>query len=170
MAAAANEFDYIIVGGGSAGCVLANRLSADPHCKVLLVEAGGPDRNILYHLPAGFAKMTKGIGSWGWSTVPQKHMNNRVLWYTQAKVIGGGSSINAQIYTRGNARDFDNWAQMGCKGWSYEDILPLFPQVRGQRHLQQRDPWQGRAAGRVKTRSPSPHRCRLSFRPPPTWA
>ena len=120
------EYDYIIVGGGSAGCVLANRLSADPHCKVLLVEAGGADRNILFHLPAGFAKMTKGIASWGYSTVPQKHMNNRVLWYTQAKVIGGGSSINAQIYTRGNSLDYDTWAQMGCKGWSYEDILPYF--------------------------------------------
>jgi choline dehydrogenase len=120
------EFDYIIVGGGSAGCVLANRLSTDPDCKVLLVEAGGADRNILYHLPAGFAKMTKGIGSWGWSTVPQKHMNNRVIWYTQAKVIGGGSSINAQIYTRGNSLDYDTWAQMGCKGWAYEDVLPYF--------------------------------------------
>jgi choline dehydrogenase len=120
------EYDFIIVGGGSAGCVLANRLSTDPDCKVLLVEAGGADRNILYHLPAGFAKMTKGIGSWGYSTVPQKHMNNRVLWYTQAKVIGGGSSINAQIYTRGNSLDYDTWAQMGCKGWSYEDILPYF--------------------------------------------
>jgi choline dehydrogenase len=120
------EYDFIIVGGGSAGCVLANRLSADPDCKVLLVEAGGADRNILYHLPAGFAKMTKGIGSWGYSTVPQKHMNNRVLWYTQAKVIGGGSSINAQIYTRGNSLDYDTWAQMGCKGWSYDEVLPYF--------------------------------------------
>jgi choline dehydrogenase len=126
MAKAAETFDYIIVGGGSAGCVLANRLSADPNCKVLLVEAGGADRNMLYHIPAGFAKMTKGIGSWGYSTVPQKHMNNRVLWYTQAKVIGGGSSINAQIYTRGNARDFDMWAQMGNRGWAYADILPYF--------------------------------------------
>ena len=106
--------------------MLANRLSANPACKVLLVEAGGPDRSILYHWPAGFAKMTKGIGSWGWSTVPQKHMQDRVLWYTQAKVIGGGSSINAQIYTRGNALDFDTWAQMGCKGWAYDDVLPYF--------------------------------------------
>ena len=126
MSAEKNTFDYIIVGGGSAGCVLANRLSADPQCKVLLVEAGGADNNILYHWPAGFAKMTKGIGSWGWSTVPQKHLQNRVVWFTQAKVIGGGSSINAQIYTRGNALDFDTWAQMGCKGWSYDDVLPYF--------------------------------------------
>src|SRR4051812_32975822 len=78
-------------------------------------------------MPAGFAKMTKGIASWGWSTVPQKHLNGRVLWYTQAKVIGGGSSINAQLYTRGNAADYDAWAyDEGCAGWSYADLLPYF--------------------------------------------
>jgi choline dehydrogenase len=119
-------YDYIIVGGGSAGCVLAARLSEQPEVKVLLLEAGGNDSNILFHIPAGFAKMTKGIGSWGWSTVPQKHMQNRVLWYTQAKVIGGGSSINAQLYNRGNALDFDEWRQLGCEGWSYENVLPYF--------------------------------------------
>ena len=103
-------YDYIIVGGGSAGCVLANRLSADPSIKVLLLEAGGSDWNPLFKMPAGFAKMTKGVASWGWNTVPQKHLNRRVIWYTQAKVIGGGSSINAQLYTRGNAKDYDAWA------------------------------------------------------------
>jgi choline dehydrogenase len=123
---AAKAFDYIIAGGGSAGCVLAARLSEDPAVSVLLVEAGGNDRNILFHWPAGFAKMTKGIASWGWSTVPQKHMKDRVFWYTQAKVIGGGSSINAQIYTRGNALDYDGWAQAGCTGWSYREVLPYF--------------------------------------------
>jgi choline dehydrogenase-like flavoprotein len=120
------EHDYIIVGGGSAGCVLAARLSADPGVRVLLLEAGGRDRHPFYHLPAGFAKMTKGIGSWGWETVPQRHLGGRSLRFTQARVIGGGSSINAQIYTRGAAQDYDDWAQMGCTGWGYEDVLPYF--------------------------------------------
>ena len=120
------DFDYIIVGGGSAGCVLAARLSENPDIKILLLEAGGSDRNFLFHWPAGFAKMTKGIASWGWSTTPQKHLNGRVLRFTQAKVIGGGSTINAQLYNRGNRLDFDEWRQKGCEGWSYEDVLPYF--------------------------------------------
>ncbi len=121
------HYDYIITGAGPAGCVLANRLSEDADVKVLLLEAGGSDRNPLFHMPAGFAKMTKGVASWGWETVPQKHMKGRVLRYTQAKVIGGGSTINAQLYTRGNAADYDLWAEEdGCKGWSYCEVLPYF--------------------------------------------
>ena len=124
---AESEYDYIITGGGTAGCVLAHRLSADPSVNVLLLEAGGSDRHPFFHMPAGFAKMTKGIGSWGWSTVPQKHLKNRVLRYTQAKVIGGGSSINAQIYTRGAPADYDEWARDGgAVGWSYREVLPYF--------------------------------------------
>ncbi|MCA0031548.1 GMC family oxidoreductase [Mesorhizobium sp. B263B2A] len=128
--------DYIIVGAGPAGCVLANRLSEDPANSVLLLEAGGKDWHPYIHMPAGFAKMTKGIASWGWSTVPQKHMKDRVFWYTQAKVIGGGSSINAQIYTRGNARDYDAWEKEGgLAGWGYRDVLPYFKRAENNQRF-----------------------------------
>ena len=129
-------YDYIITGGGSAGCVIANRLSEDAEVKVLLLEAGGEDKGLLFQIPAGFAKMTKGVASWGWSTVPQKHMQDRVLWYTQAKVLGGGSSINAQIYTRGNAMDYDAWEKdHGCHGWSYRTMLPYFRKAEGNQRF-----------------------------------
>jgi len=121
------SYDYIITGAGPAGCVLANRLSEDPGVRVLLLEAGGGDWHPLFHMPAGFAKMTKGIASWGWQTVPQQHLKGRVLRYTQAKVIGGASTINAQIYVRGHAADYDEWAsEENCSGWSYREVLPYF--------------------------------------------
>ncbi|MSU90363.1 alanine-phosphoribitol ligase [Rhodobacteraceae bacterium 2CG4] len=134
-------YDFIIIGGGSAGSVVAARLSEDPAVRVLLLEAGPTDRHLFYHLPAGFAKMTKGIGSWGWETVPQRHMKDKVFRYTQAKVLGGGSAINAQIYTRGNAQDYDDWRQMGCAGWGYDDVLPYF------RKAEDNDTYQNRFHG-----------------------
>jgi choline dehydrogenase-like flavoprotein len=129
-------YDFIITGGGSAGCAIAARLTEDPDVKVLLLEAGGSDKGLLFKIPAGFAKMTKGVASWGWSTVPQKHMNGRVLWYTQAKVIGGGSSINAQIYTRGNADDYDAWERdHDCHGWNHRTLLPYFRRAEGNQRF-----------------------------------
>ena len=136
------NYDYVIVGGGSAGSVLAARLSEDAGTRVLLLEAGPRDWHPFYHIPAGFAKMTKGIGSWGWHTVPQRHMNDMVIRYTQACVLGGGSTINAQIYTRGNALDYDEWRQAGCTGWSYEDVLPYF------RKAEDNDSWDNRYHGK----------------------
>jgi choline dehydrogenase-like flavoprotein len=129
-------YDFIITGGGSAGCALAARLSEDPDVKVLLLEAGGSDKGMLFQIPAGFAKMTKGVASWGWSTVPQRHMKERVLWYTQAKVLGGGSAINAQIYTRGNPADYDAWEKdWGCHGWNFRTVIPYFRRAEGNQRF-----------------------------------
>lgn len=136
------EWDYVIVGGGSAGSVLAARLSEDPGTRVLLLEAGPRDWHPFYTIPAGFAKMTKGIGSWGWHTVPQKHMRDMQIRFTQAKVLGGGSTVNAQIYTRGHPLDYDEWRQAGCTGWGYEDILPYY------RKAEDNDTWDNRWHGK----------------------
>ncbi|NRB02983.1 MAG: GMC family oxidoreductase N-terminal domain-containing protein [Rhodobacteraceae bacterium] len=125
-------FDYVIVGGGSAGCVLANRLSEDSAVRVLLLEAGGKDNHPLIHMPVGFAKMTTGPHTWGFNTAPQKHANNREIPYAQARVIGGGSSINAEVFTRGHASDYDRWAEEeGCEGWAFKDIQKYFLKSEG---------------------------------------
>ena len=125
-------YDYVIVGGGSAGCVLANRLSEDAEARVLLLEAGGKDNHPLIHMPVGFAKMTTGPHTWGFATAPQKHANNREIPYAQARVIGGGSSINAEVFTRGHPSDFDRWAEEeGCTGWGFKDIQQYFLRSEG---------------------------------------
>lgn len=119
-------WDYIIVGAGSAGCVLANRLSEDPAVKVLLLEAGSRDWNPMIHIPGGIGKLFGPGVNWRFGTVPQKYLDNREIWYPQGKTLGGSSSINAMIYIRCQKEDYDNWAQLGNAGWGYEDVLPYF--------------------------------------------
>jgi choline dehydrogenase len=119
--------DYVIVGAGSAGCVLANRLSADPAVSVTLIEAGSVDRSPLLHVPAGMLTLAmRGLYQWPYQTTPQTHMDGRVLYSPRGKVLGGSSSINGMTYSRGRAEDYDGWAEAGNPGWSYAEVLPYF--------------------------------------------
>ena len=131
-------WDYIIIGGGSAGCVLANRLSEDPEVKVLLLEAGSRDWNPFIHIPGGLGKLFGPGVNWRFHTVPQKNMNNREVWYPQGKTLGGSSSINAMIYIRCQRQDYDNWAALGNKGWSYDEVLPYFMKSEDNSRLEDR--------------------------------
>lgn len=125
-------YDYIIVGAGSAGCVLANRLSEDPGVKVLLLEAGGPDDKQPIHIPVIFSQLFKTDADWAYFTEPQAHLNGRRLYWPRGKVLGGSSSINAMIYIRGHHTTFDVWATAGNTGWSYADVLPYFKKSQNQ--------------------------------------
>lgn len=125
-------YDFIIVGAGSAGCVLANRLSADPSVRVLLLEAGPPDRKLEIHIPAAWIRTLKTEVDWNYATEPQTHLHNRRLYWPRGKTLGGSSAINAMIYMRGNRYDYDHWAALGNQGWGYDDVLPYFKKMENQ--------------------------------------
>lgn len=122
-----DTFDYLIVGGGSAGCVLAARLSEDPQVRVALLEAGPADRNVLIHCPLGIAGLAlTGMANWQFETVAQAGLNGRKGYQPRGRVLGGSSSLNAMIYVRGQRQDYDHWAEQGNPGWSYDEVLPYF--------------------------------------------
>ena len=135
------KFDYIIVGAGSAGCVLANRLSENPSVSVLLLEAGGPDKKMEIHIPAAYSKLNHTEVDWGFETEPQVGVLGRKMYLPRGKALGGSSSTNAMAYIRGNRADYDEWAAMGNKGWSYDEVLPYF--IKAENNEQLNDKFHG---------------------------
>src|ERR1700722_17531450 len=142
MSESVGAFDYVIVGAGSAGCVLANRLSLDPARSVLLLEAGGKDNYIWIHIPIGYLYTQNNPRTdWRFKTEAEAGLNGRVLDYPRGRVLGGCSSINGMIYMRGQARDYEGWRQMGAVGWGWDDVLPYFK--RGEDHHAGSDDFHG---------------------------
>jgi choline dehydrogenase len=138
-----SEFDYVIVGAGSAGCTLAARLSEDPSVTVLLLEAGGRDSNMWIHIPVGYVKTLDMPGlNWRFQTEPEAYTHNRPIPIPRGRVLGGSSSINGMVYVRGQARDYDTWAQLGNRGWSWDDVLPYFR--RSENWEGASAPWRGK--------------------------
>ena len=150
--------DYLIVGGGSAGCVLAARLSEDPHVHVTLLEAGAPDSSVLIHCPAGLAALARGTPLvWNLASVPQPGLNGRSNYQPRGKVLGGSSAVNAMIYMRGRPADYDHWAALGNPGWSFEEVLPYFK--KAEDNARGADAWHGSGGPQhvMDLRDPNPY-------------
>src|SRR4051794_9628076 len=166
MAGDLGEFDYVVVGAGTAGCVLANRLSADPGNRVLLLEAGGSDRYVWIHVPVGYLYTQNNPRTdWCFRTDPQPGLGGRALNYPRGKVLGGCSAINGMIYMRGQSADYDHWRQLGNPGWAWDDVLPYFK--RSEDHWQGADQHHG-AGGEWRGGPPRP--ARGGGGPPPAGA
>ena len=130
------EYDFIVIGAGSAGCVLANRLSADPARSVLLLEAGGTDRKMNVKIPAAFSKLFKTDSDWDYHADAEPNLKGRELYIPRGRMLGGTSSMNAMIYIRGRRQDYDGWSQLGCDGWSYDEVLPYFTRSEHNERIQ----------------------------------
>lgn len=153
---AIGSFDYVIVGAGSAGCVLANRLSANPSNRVLLLEAGPPDRNPWIHVPLGYGKLfADKRHNWLFTTAPEPELDGRRIGQPRGKVLGGSSSINGLVYMRGQPEDFDQWAQFGATGWGFDDLLPYFRRSEDQQRGA--DDWHGAGGPQAVSDQSEPH-------------
>ena len=152
-------YDYVIVGAGSAGCVLAARLTEDPDTSVLLLEAGPPDSNQNIHVPLGYLQLARTEIDWDYSSAPEPNCNGRRVSLPRGRVLGGSSSINGLIYIRGQPEDFDHWGQLGNRGWSWDDVLPYFKQA---------ERWQGEASAAPRSGTLSAARCQSPTSAPAT--
>ena len=162
------EADFVIVGGGSAGCVLANRLSAGGRYTVVLIEAGPPDKSPFIHMPAGIIPVIRSdTYNWKYWTAPEPNMGNRPMFWPRGRTLGGSSSINAMCYLRGHAWDYDHWAALGCTGWSYDDVLPVFRRMENFEPCNgEPDAWGGGGGGKTDSIAGSG----TASSPIPNWA
>lgn len=161
MSAPSSAWDYIIVGAGSAGCVLANRLSEDPSISVLLLEAGSRDWNPFIHIPGGLGKLFGPGVNWRFHTAPQKQLDDREVWYPQGRTLGGSSSINAMIYIRCQKEDYDSWASLGNEGWSFDQVLPYFKKSEDNDRLG--EPYHGKGGPLWVSDQIAPHNISRAF-------